>query len=60
MVVSDVVQPLLLLALLVVLTPPLGAYVARAMAGERTPISPAIRPLERLAYRGLRLVPGRG
>jgi K+-transporting ATPase ATPase A chain len=58
-VVSDVVQPLLLLALLVVLTPPLGAYVARAMAGERTPLSPAIRPLERLAYRGLRLVPGR-
>src|SRR6266540_7226191 len=59
MPISDVVQPLLLLALVAALTPPLGAYVARAMAGERTPLSRVVRPLERLVYRGLRLAPER-
>ena len=59
MAVSNLVQPLLLLVLVAALTPPLGAYIARAMAGERTPLSPAIGPVERLVYRGLRLAPGR-
>src|SRR6266540_330238 len=59
MPISDVVQPLLLLALVAALTPPLGAYIARAMAGERTPLSRVIVPAERLVYRGLRLAPER-
>ena len=37
MPIPDVVQPLLLLALVAALTPPLGAYVAHAMAGEPAP-----------------------
>jgi potassium-transporting ATPase potassium-binding subunit len=59
MAVSNLVQPLLLLVLVAALTPPLGAYIARAMAGERTPLSAAIGPVERFVYRGLRLAPGR-
>src|SRR6266536_4091980 len=59
MPISDVVQPLLLLALVAALTPPLGAYIAHAMAGERTPLSRVVGPLERLVYRGLRLAPER-
>jgi K+-transporting ATPase ATPase A chain len=59
MAVSNLVQPLLLLVVVAALTPPLGAYIARAMAGERTPLSAAIGPVERFVYRGLRLAPGR-
>jgi potassium-transporting ATPase potassium-binding subunit len=59
MLVADLLQPLVLLALLVALTPPLGAWIARVMAGERTVLSPVAGPPERLVYRLLRLDPGR-
>ncbi|HSO52417.1 MAG TPA: potassium-transporting ATPase subunit KdpA [Actinomycetes bacterium] len=59
MLVSNLVQPLVLLLAVVVLTPPLGAYIARVMSGERTFLHPLLGPVERLVYRGLRLDPAR-
>jgi potassium-transporting ATPase potassium-binding subunit len=59
MLVSNLVQPLVLLAAVVALTPPLGAYIARVMSGERTFLQPALGPIERLVYRSLRLRPER-
>lgn len=59
MIVSDVVQPLLLLALVILITPPLGAHIARAMEGERTFLHPLLGPVERLTYRALRIDPRR-
>src|SRR5471032_1719783 len=44
-------QVALYCVLLVLLTKPLGGYMTRVFAGERTPLSPAIRPLERGLYR---------
>jgi potassium-transporting ATPase potassium-binding subunit len=57
MLVSNLVQPLVLLAVVAALTPPLGAYIARVVRGERTFLQPALGPVERLVYRGLRLRP---
>src|ERR1700710_359300 len=37
--------------LLILLTKPLGGYMTRVFAGERTPLSPVLRPLERELYR---------
>jgi len=37
--------------LILVATKPLGVYMARVFEGERTLLSPALRPLERLVYR---------
>ena len=59
MLVGDLVQPLVLLAAVIALTPPLGAYIARVMNGERTVLQPVLGPVERLVYRGLRLRPDR-
>ncbi len=59
MLVSDLLQPLLLLALVIVITPPLGAYIARAMEGQRTALHPLLGPVERLTYRALRVQPER-
>jgi potassium-transporting ATPase potassium-binding subunit len=59
MLVSDVVQPLLLLALVILVTPPLGAHIARVMEGERTFLHPLLGPVERITYRALRLQPER-
>jgi potassium-transporting ATPase potassium-binding subunit len=59
MLVSNLVQPLVLLLAVVVLTPPLGAYIARVMSGERTFLAPVLGPVERLVYRSLRLHPDR-
>jgi K+-transporting ATPase ATPase A chain len=59
MLVSDLLQPLVLLAAVVALTPPLGAYIARVMSGERTFLQPVLGPVERVVYRGLRLRPDR-
>src|SRR4029079_7907821 len=39
-----------LLAILAV-TPPLGRYMARVFARERTSLDPVLRPVERLIYR---------
>jgi potassium-transporting ATPase potassium-binding subunit len=59
MLVSDLVQPLVLLAAVAVLTPPLGAYIARVMSGQPTFLGPVLGPVERLVYRSLRLRPDR-
>jgi K+-transporting ATPase ATPase A chain len=59
MLISQVVQPLLLLVVVIALTPALGAYIASAMAGRRTFLSPVLAPVERLTYRALRVNPDR-
>jgi potassium-transporting ATPase potassium-binding subunit len=40
------------LLLLLALTKPLGAYMARVYSGERTWLDPVLGPVERLVYRG--------
>jgi potassium-transporting ATPase potassium-binding subunit len=57
MLVSNLIQPLVLLLAVVALTPPLGAFIARVMSGERTFLHPLLGPVERLVYRTLRLQP---
>lgn len=48
----------LLLVLVVALTPPLGAYMARVLEGRRIPgVSAVLGPVERGAYRLLRIDP---
>jgi potassium-transporting ATPase potassium-binding subunit len=59
MLVSNLVQPLVLFLAVVVLTPPLGAFIARVMDGERTFLHPVLGPVERLVHRSLRLQPDR-
>src|ERR1700743_3868795 len=44
-------QLLIYLVVLVAVTPPLGIFMARLFAGERTWLSPVLGPLERLIYR---------
>ncbi|HEX2940298.1 MAG TPA: potassium-transporting ATPase subunit KdpA, partial [Rhodopila sp.] len=51
MTVNGWLQIALYCALLVLLTKPLGGYMTRVFAGERTLLSPALRPLERSLYR---------
>ncbi|GBD12370.1 Potassium-transporting ATPase potassium-binding subunit [bacterium HR24] len=45
------VQIVLFVGLLLALTKPLGAYMARVFQGERTWLSPLLSPLERAVYR---------
>jgi len=59
MLLANLVQPLVLLAAVVALTPLLGAYIARVMDGQRTFLHPVLGPVERLVYASLRLAPGR-
>jgi potassium-transporting ATPase potassium-binding subunit len=59
MLVPDLVQPLVLLAAVALLTPPLGSHVARVMRGRPTFLHPVLGPVERLVYRSLRLEPDR-
>jgi potassium-transporting ATPase potassium-binding subunit len=44
-------QVILYFAVLTALALPLGAFIARVLAGERTLLSPALLPVERLLYR---------
>lgn len=48
---SDIGQIILYLAALVLLTPPLGKFMAKVFSGERTILSPVFGRLERLTYR---------
>lgn len=48
---AGLVQILLFIGLLLALTKPLGAYMARVFQGERTWLSPILSPLERAIYR---------
>jgi K+-transporting ATPase ATPase A chain len=59
MLVSNLIQPLVLLLLVVVLTPPIGVHIARVVSGERTFLYPVLGPVERLVHRSLRLAPER-
>src|SRR5689334_19923152 len=45
------VQILLYCALIVAITPLLGAYMTRVFDGERTFLSPILKPVETLTYR---------
>jgi K+-transporting ATPase ATPase A chain len=51
MTINGWLQVALYCVLLVLLTKPLGGYMTRVLAGERTPLSPVLRPLERGLYR---------
>ncbi len=44
-------QDVLFIALLALLTKPVGAYLARVFSGERTWLDKALRPVERVIYR---------
>jgi K+-transporting ATPase ATPase A chain len=47
----DLLTLLALLVAILVITPFLGRYIARVMEGERTILSPVVRPIERGFYR---------
>lgn len=51
MTANGVLQIAVYFVLLLLLTRPTGAYMARVFTGERTLLSPVIRPVERLLYR---------
>jgi potassium-transporting ATPase potassium-binding subunit len=51
-------QVAIFIAVVVILTRPLGAYMARVFRGERVFLSPVLGPVERLTYRVLRVDPG--
>jgi K+-transporting ATPase ATPase A chain len=51
MTVNGWLQVALYCVLLTLLTKPLGGYMTRVFAGERTALSPVLRPLERGLYR---------
>jgi len=51
MTLNDVLQILIYLGVLLALTKPLGAYMARVYEGEPTLLDPVIGPLERFLYR---------
>ena len=48
---QGIAQIALYLLLGLAITKPLGAYMQRAFDGERTLLSPVLRPLEALIYR---------
>ncbi len=50
-------QVAVFLAVVVALTRPLGAYMARVFSGRRVFLSPLLAPAERLTYRALRVDP---
>ncbi len=50
MTLNGWLQVALFCALLMLLTKPLGGYMTRVFAGERTPLSPVLRPVERGLY----------
>jgi K+-transporting ATPase ATPase A chain len=52
MTTSGWIQILIFCAIVVALVKPLGWYMTRVMAGERTFMSPILRPFERLLYAG--------
>ena len=51
MTINGWLQIFVFLALVFAVTKPLGIYMARVFAGERTFIDPVLRPMERLLYR---------
>lgn len=51
MTIIGIIQILVFFALILLATKPLGAFMARVFEGERTFMSPILRPVERLLYR---------
>jgi potassium-transporting ATPase potassium-binding subunit len=50
MTISGWVQIALFSVIVILITRPFGGYMTRVLAGERTFLSPVLRPLERLVY----------
>jgi K+-transporting ATPase ATPase A chain len=48
---NQIVEIAVYFAIVLALTPVLGAYMARVFAGERTFLDPVLKPIERLTYR---------
>ena len=44
-------QILLFCLVIIAITKPFGGYMTRVFAGERTPLTPVLRPVERMLYR---------
>ncbi len=53
-------QIAIFLAVLLALVRPVGAYMARVFTDQRVFLSPVVGPIERLAYRALRVRPDQG
>lgn len=53
------VQAAVFFGIIVLITKPLGAYMARVFEGERTLLSPLFGPVERLIYRSCRIDPSK-
>jgi K+-transporting ATPase ATPase A chain len=51
MTANGIIQLLLFFGLVLLVTRPMGAYMARVFQGERTLLTPVLRPVERLFYR---------
>jgi K+-transporting ATPase ATPase A chain len=51
MTISGWTQILIYCAIVVALVPPLGWYMTRVFSGERTPLTPVLRPVETVLYR---------
>jgi K+-transporting ATPase ATPase A chain len=51
MTVIGWIQILLYCAIIIAITPPLGAYMTRVFNGERTFLSPLLRPIENVIYK---------
>src|SRR6202166_2054230 len=51
MTINGWLQIFIFLALIFAVTKPLGVFMARVFAGERTFLDPVLRPIERLLYR---------
>src|SRR5690242_13335559 len=49
--IIGIVQLLVFFGLVLLFTRPMGAYMARVFAGERTFLSPVLGPMERLFYK---------
>src|SRR5580658_3285969 len=45
------IQILLYCVVIIAITAPLGGYMTRVFAGERTLLTPVLRPVERVVYR---------
>jgi potassium-transporting ATPase potassium-binding subunit len=52
---NGLLQLFIYVVLLILVTPPLGIYMTRIFAGERTWLTPVLQPVERLIYRLCRI-----
>src|SRR5271156_6237907 len=50
MTIAGWIQIAIFAAIIIAITAPLGGYMTRVFAGERTVLTPLLRPLERLIY----------